>query len=338
MSNISTYTLSCGSIEMLVTNFGARVMKLFVPDKNGKMADVVFGYNTIEEYLDNKGERYLGAACGRYANRIANGSFEIDGQRYSLPKNNNGQTLHGGPKGLDSLVWDVVEYSPTSILFRHDSPDGWEGFPGRLIIDMSYELSESNEFIIKYKASTDKPTHVNLTHHSYFNLAGESSGSIYDHLLTLNAASFIPIDSVSIPTGEIATVEGTPFDFRTPKRIGEAIDEKNHQLEMGNGYDHCWVLEPQSSEFKLAATLYEPTSGRKMEVITDQFGIQFYSGNFFDGKTLSKDGLAKYEPRTSLALETQLFPDSPNQPHFPSSLLTPDDTYIQTCIYRFSTL
>ncbi len=336
MAELKTYELKAGDIFMLVTNFGGRVMKLMVPSKDGVVADVVLGYNTIEEYLDNKGERFLGAVCGRFANRIAKGTFSIDGETYSLPINNNGQTLHGGLKGLDMVAWDVVESSDSSVLFRYVSVDGEEGFPGTLTIDMLYELTEANEFAISYKATTDKKTPVNITHHSFFNLRGEGDGTINDHILTLNASAFIPIDEVSIPTGEIASVEGNAFDFRAPKRVGESLGEDDLQLKMGAGYDHCFVVDGEG--MRLAATVVEPESGRKLEVYTDQAGIQFYGGNFFDGKTVAKDGVKSYDYRGSLALETQLFPDAPNQANFPNTILSPDEVYTHKCTYKFSTV
>ncbi len=335
MAEMKIYTLKAGDVEMVVTNFGARVMKLFVPGKDGKMADIVLGYNTIEEYVDNKGERFLGAVCGRFANRIAKGTFELDGATYTLPINNNGQTLHGGLKGVDMVAWDVVEVSESKIVFKYVSVDGEEGFPGTLTTVMTYELTDDNQYVITYEATTDKATHVNFTHHSFFNLKGEGEGDINDHILQINADGFIPIDNVSIPTGEIAPVEGNAFDFRAPKVIGTDLAAKETQLEMGAGYDHCWVLNGGEG-IKLAATVVEPASGRKMEVYTDQPGIQFYGGNFFDGKTASKEGGKTYDYRGSLALETQKFPDTPNQPQFPSTRLDAGETYTHTCIYKFS--
>ncbi|MFI3301944.1 MAG: aldose epimerase family protein [Rikenellaceae bacterium] len=335
MADILIHTLSAGDVEMVVTNYGGRVMKIFTPDRNGSKADIALGYNTIEEYLDNKGERYLGAMCGRYANRIAKGKFTIDGTEYTLPINNNGQSLHGGVNGMDSVVWDVVEATPSCILFRYVSPDGEEGYPGTLSVDMSYELTPDNEFVIKYSATTDKDTVVNLTHHSYFNLRGEGDGDILGHELQINSELFIPIDEVSIPTGEILKVESTPFDFRAPKTIGQDIEVENLQLRMGAGYDHCWVLN-NGGEVALAATVVEPISGRRMDVYTDQVGIQFYAGNWFDGKSVSKSGTGHYVRRGGLALETQLFPDAPNQPQFASSRLNVGDKYTHICVYKFS--
>lgn len=323
---------------MTVTNFGGRVMELFTEDRNGEMADIVLGYDTTDEYLDNKGERFLGACCGRFANRIAEGKFTIDGVEYNVPINNNGQSLHGGVKGLDSVVWDVVQANDERIDFRYVSPDGEEGYPGELTIDMSYELTEDAEFVIEYRATTTKTTHVNITHHSFFNLRGEGNGDVNGHILQINADGFIPINEVSIPTGEIAAVAGTAFDFTTAKAIGTDLSAEDEQLKMGAGYDHCWVLRGKQGAMKLAAVVVEPESGRRMEVYTDQLGIQFYGGNFFDGKTVAKCGDKTYDYRGSLALETQLFPDTPNQPQFPSTLLEPGEEYTHRCIYKFDTI
>ncbi len=335
MADIKIYTLKGGNVEMVVTNFGARVMKLYVADRDGKKADIVLGYNTVEEYLDNKGERFLGAVCGRFANRIAKGQFTIDEVEYNVPINNNGQSLHGGLKGIDSVVWEVVKATDSRLDFRYVSADGEEGYPGELTIDMSYELTANDEFAIEYKATTTKKTHVNLTHHSFFNLRGEGNGDVNSHLMMINAEQFIPIDNVSIPTGDIEDVAGNPFDFRVAKAIGTDLAVKSTQLDMGAGYDHCWVLNGAQGEMKLAAVVVEPESGRRMSVYTDQKGIQFYGGNFFDGKTVAKDGKGTYDHRGSLALETQLFPDTPNQPHFPSTLLDVGETYTHRCTYKF---
>ncbi len=335
MADISTYTISAGDVEMMVTNFGARVMKLFTPDRNGVKGDIVLGYNTTDQYITNNPERFFGAVCGRFANRIANGKFEIEEEEYRVPINNNGQSLHGGVKGLDSVVWDVQKVTSSAIYFRYISPNGEEGYPGTLIIDMSYELTEDGEFVVKYRATTDRATIVNLTHHSYFNLRGEGCGDVYDHLLEINADSYIPIDEASIPTGELASVSSTPFDFREMKAIGRDIEAENEQLKMGSGYDHCWVINPGDGVRK-AATVIDPESGRKMDVYTDQPGMQFYSGNFLSGELDSKNGKSKYVKRGALALETQLFPDTPNQPHFPSALLDEGEIYSHTCIYKFS--
>jgi aldose 1-epimerase len=335
--NTSLYTLKSGNgVTVQVTNFGARVISIWVPDKNGKYEDIAVGYENIDRYINNKGERFLGCVVGRYANRIAKGQFEIDSVKYQLPINNNGQTLHGGLKGLDMVVWDVNEASDSEIKFSYTSKDGDDGFPGNVKIDMTYSLTPQNEFRITYKAVTDKPTVVNLSNHAFFNLKGESNGTITDHILTINASHTTPVDSVLIPTGEIAPVEGTPFDFRKATAIGARIGIDNQQLKNGLGYDHNWVLDNHDGKVALAATLYEPASGRTLEVWTDQPGIQFYSGNFFDGTYNGKRG-KPIAFRETLALETQKFPDSPNHPNFPSTRLNPGETYTHTCIYKFLT-
>lgn len=333
---VSIYTLDSGNgLIMQVTNFGGRVVSLWAPDKNGEYEDVVLGYESIDRYLNNTGERFLGTVVGRYANRIANGKFDIDGVTYTLPQNNGPNCLHGGLKGVDSVVWDVDNVSKNEIELSYISPDGDEGFPGTLNIKMIYTLTPDNEFKITYEATTDKPTHVNFSHHSYFNLKGEGNGTAMDSILTINADRTIPIDEVCIPIGEMPSVEGTPFDFRTPTVIGERIDNDDLQLKNGAGYDHSWVINKKTEkDTEWAATVYEPISGRVMEVWTDQPGIQFYSSNWFDGKTKGKYGKT-HNRRESIALEVQKFPDTPNQPNFPSSRLNPGEVYTQTCIYKF---
>lgn len=333
---VSLYTLNSGNgLVVQVTNFGLRVVSIWTPDKKGKYNDVAIGYENIDRYLNNNGERFLGSVVGRYANRIAKGKFLLDETEYQLPINNNGQTLHGGLKGLDMRVWNVDKVSDKSIDFSYVSPDGEEGFPGELKIHVNYSVTPDNEFIITYKATTDKPTVVNLSNHTFFNLKGESNGTITDHILTINASNTTPVDSVLIPTGEIVTVEGTPFDFRKPTAIGERIMQDNEQLKNGLGYDHNWVIDKKSKGVELIASLYEPTSGRLIEIYTDQPGLQFYSGNFFDGKVNGKyDKPIKY--REAVALETQKFPDSPNNENFPPTRLNPGETYEHTCIYKFS--
>lgn len=335
---ISLYTLSSGNgLTVQVTNFGGRIVSLWTPDKEGVYNDIVLGYENIDRYLLNTGERFLGCVVGRYANRIAKGKFEIEGKTYTLLINNNGQSLHGGAKGFDMVIWNVDKVSDDEIQFSYMSPDGEEGYPGNLAIKMTYTATPDNELKITYQATTDKTTHVNLTHHSYFNLKGEGNGSITDHLLTIHASSITPIDDVSIPTGQIASVDNTPLDFRKPTVIGDRIDSDDIQLKNGAGYDHNWVIDRKNEgDVVLAASLYEPLSGRVLEVFTDQPGIQFYSGNFFDGKSNGKYG-RPLKRREALALETQKYPDSPNRPSFPSTLLNPGDIYKQICIYKFST-
>ena len=335
--NVNLYTLkSKNGMTMQVTNYGGHVVSLWVPDKNGHFDDIVLGHNTLKEYIDYEGERFIGCVVGRYANRIANGQFYIDSIRYNIPQNNNGQSLHGGLKGLDQVIWDVDSVTPNKIYLSYTSPDGEEGYPGTLKLNMDYSLTDDNEFIIQYHATTDKPTVINLSHHGFFNLKGEGRGSINDHLLTIYADSITPVNNVLIPTGQLMAVEGTPFDFRKTTAIGKRVDTDNEQLKNANGYDHNWVLDRKSAyDIELAASVYEPSSGRYLEVFTDQPGLQFYGGNFFNGS-----GKGKYSPtidyREALALETQKFPDSPNQPNFPSARLNPDETYRHTCIYKFS--
>lgn len=334
---ISLYTLqSEGGLTLQVTNFGGRVVSLWAPDRAGNYADVVLGHNTIADYLEPVGERFLGAIVGRYANRIANGQFTIDGENYQLPINNNGQTLHGGLHGLDRVVWNVEQVSNNQLSLSYTSPDGDEGFPGELTIHMTYTVTPENEFKITYKATTDKPTVVNLSHHSFFNLKGEGEGLITDHLLTIPADYIVPVNEVQIPTGELMPVAGTPFDFRELTAIGSRIDLQEEQLQLGGGYDHCWVINRERGEgVVLNARVEEPSTGRVLEVYSDQPGIQFYSGNSFDGTGAGKNG-KPHLPRASFALETQHFPDSPNQPHFPSTRLNPGEVYTQECIYKFS--
>lgn len=333
------YTLTAGDITMQVTNFGARVVTLWTPDKQGNMEDIVLGYNNIDTYVNNPGERFLGACVGRYANRIAAGKFTLDGKEYQLSTYNNGQCLHGGDKGFDMVVWDVVSATENEIVFHYLSPDGEENFPGNLDVTMTYTLTPENEFKVTYLATTDAPTYCNISHHSFFNLKGEGNGTINDHVMTINGSYNTPIDNVYIPTGEIASVEGTPFDFRAGKVIGEGLvaEKENEQLVNGAGYDHNWILDRKSeNDIEFAASVWEPVSGRYMEVWTDQPALQFYGGNFFDGSTEGKWGRT-LNYRESYALETQLYPDSPNHSHFPSTRLNPGEEYTHTCIYKFAT-
>ena len=335
---VALYTLKNADLTMQVTNFGARVVSLWTPDRNGNYEDIVLGYNNIDKYINNPGERFLGAVVGPYANRIADGSYTIGKETYTFPKNNNGQTLHGGLKGLDMVVWDVLAADDSTLIFSYTHAEGQEGMPGNLEILMSYSLTCDNEFRVEYLAQTDKPTHVNLSHHSFFNLKGEGNGTINDHILYINGSRTTPVNSVLIPSGELADVVGTPFDFREPKAIGKHLDVDDEQLANGGGYDHNWVLDRQTEDnLELAAYVFEPESGRKMEVWTDQPAIQFYGGNFFDGSTEGKYGKA-LKFRESLALETQKYPDSPNHENFPSTLLSPGEDYTHICVYRFSTV
>ena len=334
---VDLYTLTNGTITMQVTNFGARVVSLWTPDREGKMADIVLGYENIDRYVNNTGERFLGAVVGRVANRIGAGKFTLDGKEYNTPLNNNGQTLHGGLKGVDMVVWDVEYVADNAITLHLLLPDGTDGFPGNLDITMTYTLTEENEFEVTYHAKTDKKTIVNLSHHSFFNLKGEAGGTITDHILTIKADAITPVDANLIPTGELMPVEGTPFDFREPHAIGERIEADHEQLKNGKGYDLNWVIAREDNgQVETVATLYEPTSGRCMDVATDQVAIQFYSGNFFDGTYNGKYG-KPLKFRESVALETQKHPDAINHENFPSIILNPGETYKQVCVYKFYT-
>ncbi len=321
-------------MEITVTNYGARIVSWLAPDKDGKMEDVVLGYDSIDGYLRDKGS-YFGAAIGRYGNRIAKGEFMLGDIQYKLAQNNGVNSLHGGIKGFSSKVWEVVPKGNNELHFTLVSPDMDEGFPGELSVAMTYRLTDDNELIIQYEAKCDKPTVINLTNHSYFNLHGAGNGTILDHQLTLNADFFTPIDSTLIPTGDLAPVENTPFDFRKPTLIGSRIDSKDQQIRFGLGYDINYVLKKtEDQNVSLAASVFEPQSGRVLEVYTDQPGIQFYSGNFLNGKFPGKKGKT-YGYRSAFCLETQHFPNSPNQPKFPSVVLGPDQVYSHTCIYKF---
>ena len=329
------YTITNGTLTMQVTNFGARVVSLWMPDRDGKMADIVLGYQNIDRYINNGGERFLGSVVGRVANRIGGGKFTLDGVEYTTPQNNNGQTLHGGLKGLDMVVWDVVEATENSLHFVYTAADGQDGFPGNLTVNMTYALTENNEFKVTYSATTDKATPVNLSHHSFFNLKGEAGGTITDHILQIDADYITPTDANLIPTGELLAVEGTPFDFRTAHAIGDMIDADNEQLKNGRGYDMNWVLSrPDNGEVVKVMSIFEPQSGRGFEVYTDQIAIQFYSGNFFDGSYDGKYG-KPLSFRESVVFETQKYPDAVNHDNFPSVVLNPGEEYTHTCIYKF---
>jgi len=323
-------------VHLTVTDFGCRIMEIFTPDRNGKFADIALGSLDEDKYINfGTGERFLGATVGRYGNRIAEGQFTIDGKTYNLARNNGTNSLHGGIKAFDMVTWEVVSYSQSRIEFRYLSHDGEEGFPGNLDVHMTYELTEDNELVIRYEATCDKATVCNLTHHSYFNLHGEGVGDINDHVMYINADRYTPVDANLIPTGELAPVEGTPLDFRTPQVIGLRSGSDFEQIRLGFGYDHNWVLnKKEEGELSLAATVVDPQSGRRLDVLTTEPGMQFYGGNYFDGSMTGKRGLP-YVKNAGLALETQHFPDSPNHPAFPTTILRPGETYRHTCIYRF---
>lgn len=320
-----------------ITNFGGTVVRLFVPDRHGKTSDVVLGFDSVENYSRPNGP-YFGATIGRCGNRIAHGRFTLDGKAYSLATNNApGGTpchLHGGPGGFDKVLWDAEPAGRDGLKLRYLSKEGEEGYPGNLDTTVEFAVTAENALQITYTAKTDRPTLVNLTNHSYFNLAGEGARTAMGHILTLNASRFTPVNAGLIPLGEIAPVAETPFDFRAPHSIGERIERANEQLRFGAGYDHNFVIEGGGSTPTLAATVLEPLSGRELEVLTTEPGVQFYSGNFIDGTLPGKSGHI-YERRSGFCLETQHFPDSPNHPSFPSIVLRPGETYRSTTVYRF---
>ena len=321
--------------KIILTNYGGRIMSIFTSDKKGKFDDIVLGYDKASDYLDAKENPYFGSIVGRYGNRIKNGTFSIDDKSYVLAKNNNMNHLHGGIKGFDSVLWEIENYNSNQVTLSYVSPDGDEGYPGELMVKVKYLISEKNELIIEYWAETNKKTIVNLTNHSYFNLSGSANGSIENHLLEINAKYYTPVDENLIPTGEILSVNKSPFDFIKLKKIGSNIDDDNIQLKYGLGYDHNFVLNKKYKELDFAAKVFEPRSGRVLEVFTNEPGIQFYSGNFLDGKIIGKKNKS-YAKRSAFCLETQHFPDSPNKDHFPSTILNPGEKYYSICIYKFS--
>ncbi len=337
-SNTNLYFLRNGDISAAITNYGGRIVSLCAPGRDGKMADVVLGFNSLDGYMGAHGV-FHGALIGRVSNRIAKGKFSIDGQEYALPLNNGVNHLHGGPDGFFNVEWTVKSSNDTSLVLSYLSEDGEMGYPGNLDVQVTYSLSAENELKIDYLATTDKATPVNLTSHPFFNLAGEGSGaSINNHLLTINADMYTPVDSTMIPLGENVSVEGTPFDFRQAKSIGADLAQldNNEQLKNGLGYDHNFALNKDGEgAMTWAATVVEPISGRKMEVFTEEPGMQFYGGNFMDGSDTGKAG-KPYGYRESFALETQHFPDSPNQANFTSIILNPGEVYRTASIYKFS--
>lgn len=334
---ISLYTLTnAHGMEARITNYGGIVVSLTAPDRNGKFGDVVLGYSTIDGYIKNS--PYFGALIGRYGNRIAKGRFTLDGKTYKLAVNNGPNSLHGGKKGFDKVVWQAQEMHPKNgvgLALHYLSKDGEEGYPGNLSVDVLYTLTNNNELRIDYKATTDKDTVLNLTNHSYFNLAGQGNGDVLGHLMMINADKFTPIDKTSIPLGDLKPVQGTPFDFRKPTAIGARIHEQDQQLKFGTGYDHNFVLNRKGTGLSLAARVYEPKTGRVLETYTTQPGVQFYTGNFLDGTIKGKGGKV-YKQRYAFCLETQHYPDSPNRPDFPTTTLKPGQTYKQTTVYKFS--
>ena len=334
---INLYTIKNRSgIRADITNYGGRIVTLLVPDRDGVYDDIVTGYHSIDEYLDSS-EPYFGALIGRYANRIKDAKFSIDGQEYLLEVNNGPNNLHGGTGGLHNVVWDAFQPDESSLELTYMSPHLEEGFPGNLKIKVRYSINDQNEFIIEYFAGTDRKTVINLTSHAFFNLAGEGSKTINDHHLKINADHYTPVDETLIPNGILEHVEGTPFDFREFTLIGERVDQPHQQLIYGKGYDHNFVLrkDDAAGELTFAAAVFEPGSGRMMEIFTSEPGIQFYGGNFLDGTETGKRG-EPYLFRTSFCLETQHFPDSPNMPEFSSVILEPGDDFSSRTVHRFS--
>jgi aldose 1-epimerase len=336
--NVDLYTLrNVNGVEAKITNYGGILVSLKVPDRNGKFDDVVLGFNDFDSYLKKNGP-YLGALIGRYGNRIAKGRFTLNGVEYRVAVNNGENHLHGGIKGFDKVVWTGREMKTKAgpeVVLTYLSKDGEEGYPGNLNVRVIYTLTNNNELKIDYSATTDKDTVSNLTHHSYFNLAGEGNGDILNHLVTINANRFVPTDAGSIPLGELRKVTGTPFDFLKATAIGARINQDDEQLKFGNGYDHTWVINGVPGRLRLAATAYEQTSGRVIQVWTTEPGMQFYTGNFLDGTLTGKAGKL-YQRRTGFCFETQHYPDSPNQPSFPTTTLKKGATYKSTTIYKFS--
>ena len=324
-------------MEVRIINYGGIITSWTAADKNGDYKDIVLGYNTLAEYeLENP---YFGALIGRYGNRIAGGKFNIDDREYTLVANNGPNHLHGGLKGFDKVIWDaktIVSDSTVSLELSYLSKDMEEGYPGNLETKVTYTLNNEDELSVSYEATTDKPTIVNLTQHSYFNLTADFNQDILDHEIVINADYFLPVNDALIPTGEFRDVNKTPFDFRTPTAIGKQISDKNPQLENGMGYDHCWVLNDQDKGLRFVASAYEPVSGRLLEVFTNEPGVQLYSGNFLDG-TLPNKSNGKYQHRTGFCLETQHYPDSPNQKNFPSVRLNPGEKYKSKTVFRLAT-
>jgi len=334
---VGIYTLTnAHGLEMRATNLGGIIVSLRVPDKQGRLDDVVLGFDKLDGYLENG--PHFGGIIGRYANRIAKARFTLGGTQYPLAANNGPNTLHGGIKGFDKAVWKAEPFENSKgvgLVLTYISKDGEEGFPGNLNVKVTYTLSNKNELTFDYEATTDKATPVNLTQHSYFNLAGEGHGDILGHELTLNASRFTPVDKDLIPTGELRAVKNTPLDFTTSTVIGTRINDKDEQMVLGNGYDHNFVINRKGPGLVLAARVYEPQTGRVLEVYTSEPGVQVYTGNFLDGTLTGKNGHA-YQQRNGFALETQHYPDSPNHPDFPSTILKPGQVYRSRTVYKFS--
>lgn len=321
-------------VELAITNYGAKIVSLMVPDRQGNLVDVVTGHATLDDYLHSE-EPYFGAVCGRYANRIAKGKFTLDGTTYTLPVNNGPNCLHGGIEGFNAKVWDIEYRDDQSLQLKYVSPDGEEGFPGKLETTVTYSLTDENEVMILYQAVTDKPTVLNLTNHSYFNLSGAGDPYIGDHLLTIDADYYLPTDNTAIPYGAKEKVEGTPMDFREVHEVGERINDDFEQLVFGKGYDHTYVLNKTEGELSFCARCQSPKTGIVLEVYTTQPGVQLYTGNWMTGDFEGKPG-QHYPERAALCLETQHFPDSPNQPGYPTTVLRPGERFESSTYFRFS--
>jgi aldose 1-epimerase len=326
-------------MEVCITNFGGRIVSIVVPDRKGIPVDVVLGFDSIQAYFPEVNGSDFGAAIGRYANRIANGQFVLDGDTLNLPRNNYGHCLHGGTdmgtKGWQYRVYNATQLNDSTLQLTLTSPDGDNGFPGTVNATVTYTLTADNAIDIAYSATTDKKTIINMTNHSYFNLSGDATTPITDEILWVNADAYTPVDSTFMTTGEIASVEGTPFDFRTPKAIGQDIEADNEQLHNGKGYDHNFVLNTAGDDTAAALRVEDTTTGIVLEMFTNEPGVQIYTGNFLDGSVTGKNGIA-YKQRTAVCFESQHYPDSPNKPQWPSVVLNPGETYTSHCIYKFS--
>jgi aldose 1-epimerase len=333
---IEIFTLAnAAGVEVKAMTYGGIITSWRVPDRRGQLADIVLGYDDPAAYLRDNSP-YLGAIVGRYGNRIAKAQFVLDGRTYPLAANNGVNHLHGGTQGFDKVLWEGEALRGAGVAFSRTSVDGEEGYPGNLKVRVTYTLTDKNELVVSYEATTDKPTPINLTQHSYFNLAGQGTGDILGHEVRINADRYTPVDATLIPTGELAPVDKTPFDFRTPTAIGARIASEHPQMQFGRGYDHNWVLARSGAGLSLAADVYEPKSGRTLQVRTTEPGLQFYTGNFLDGTLTGKDGRV-YRQRYGFCLETQHFPDSPNMPTFPSTTLRPGETYRTRTVFTTGT-
>lgn len=336
-TDVSLYTLTnTNGMQVKITNYGGTITSILVPDKQGDISDVVLGFDNLDSYI--KDSPFFGCIIGRYGNRLANGQFTLDGKTYTLAVNNGPNHLHGGKKGFDKRVWDAVEHPSDDggvLELHYKSPDGEEGYPGNLEVIVSYTLTAENEIKIRYRASTDKKTPINLTNHTYFNLKDAGKSDILNHVVQLHADTFTPVNENMIPTGEVQSVKGTPMDFLEPKPIGQDIDQDYAQLQYGGGYDHNYVINGKAGDLRLVARVTEPESGRVLETFSEEPGVQFYTGNNLDGTVTGKEGNV-YKMRHGFCLETQHYPDSPNQPNFPSTILLPHDQYDTMTVYKFS--